>query len=363
MTHRPVDRQFGLEMQEALHAELGAALERSPTGDEFNMLALSGGGQFGAFGAGFLMGWTERKTPPTRPASFNVVTGTSTGALIATFAFLGSSYDAAVRDAYFAIRGDRDVYVNRWKVALLWSDSVASTRPFRRLIEKHVTPEMVGLVAQEYAKGRLLFVGATDLESGQFHCWNLTRIAGATDVACRRYIDALMSSVAYPVLFPPVSLRRAKRESPIMYVDGGIRRNVFFDMLARQMELRRGKGDRIPGRRRVYCLVNGTRDVSPWVYEGGLLPVLKIAGRSADVLLAESTEGNLFRVYLRSGEAGFRFNVASITPSMAGKCLGPGSQQDVHFDPAVMRCLHAEALLLARDDPEPWQEDPLKGSP
>ena len=51
------------------------------------VLALSGGGQWGAFGAGFLKGWTRHGD---RPAAFQVVTGTSTGSLQATFAFLGA---------------------------------------------------------------------------------------------------------------------------------------------------------------------------------------------------------------------------------------------------------------------------------
>lgn len=63
---------------------------------EFAFLALSGGGADGAFGAGILNGWT---TTGRRP-EFTVVSGASTGALMAPFAFLGPAYDDVIKDIY-----------------------------------------------------------------------------------------------------------------------------------------------------------------------------------------------------------------------------------------------------------------------
>ena len=56
-------------------------------------LAISGGGDDGAFGAGLLAGWSARGDRPV----FGLVTGVSTGALSAPFAFLGGEYDAKLK--------------------------------------------------------------------------------------------------------------------------------------------------------------------------------------------------------------------------------------------------------------------------
>ena len=129
------------------------------------VLALSGGGQWGAFGAGFLKGWTRHES---RPAEFQVVTGTSTGSLLATFAFLGRDFDDAVGRAYLDIRGDSDVM----KQAVpadggLFSDALATTGPLRRRLEAQITDDLLSRVAAEGAKGRKLFVGAVDLGLGR----------------------------------------------------------------------------------------------------------------------------------------------------------------------------------------------------
>jgi hypothetical protein len=65
-------------------------------------LAISGGGANGAFGAGFLNGWTAAGTRP----EFKVVTGISTGALIAPFAFLGPEYDEVLHRFYTTLRSE-----------------------------------------------------------------------------------------------------------------------------------------------------------------------------------------------------------------------------------------------------------------
>src|SRR6266699_1378673 len=174
---------------EAVAATVRASLA-SHTGP-LDILALSGGGQGGAFGAGFLKGWTERAAEPRRP-EFRIVTGTSTGSLIATFAFLGPAFDDEVRDAYLTIRGDGDVFQDRFlPTALLFDDSLSTTGPLRERLERFITPEVVAAVAAEARKGRLLLVGTVDLEAAQFVPLDLTAIAGVGGEEARRnYIDA-----------------------------------------------------------------------------------------------------------------------------------------------------------------------------
>ena len=73
---------------------------------EHNILVLSGGGVFGAYPAGVLCGWSESEKSPQeggRPA-FDVVTGISTGSLIAPLAFLGKDYDPTLKDLYTTVQ-------------------------------------------------------------------------------------------------------------------------------------------------------------------------------------------------------------------------------------------------------------------
>ncbi len=60
-------------------------------------LILSAGGEDGAYGAGLLGGWSKTGKRP----EFSLVTGVSTGALIAPFAFLGPKYDEMLRDCLY----------------------------------------------------------------------------------------------------------------------------------------------------------------------------------------------------------------------------------------------------------------------
>src|SRR5262245_26995968 len=127
-------------------------------GDEahrrLNVLAMSGGGIYGAFDVGVLAGWSAAGTRPV----FDVVTGISTGGLIATFAFLGPHYDAYLHDNYVNISSD-DIYRTRRLLAILRSDSVASSVPLQRRIMEAITPAVLDEVAREHTLGRRLYIG------------------------------------------------------------------------------------------------------------------------------------------------------------------------------------------------------------
>src|SRR5215831_2836743 len=114
-------------------------------------LALSGGGDNGAFGAGFLNGWTAAGTRP----KFKLVTGISTGALIAPFAFLGPAYDNHLK-ALFTTTSSHEILETRSLIGGLTSDAMADTAPLRRLIGKHIDRAMLDAIAAEYANGREL---------------------------------------------------------------------------------------------------------------------------------------------------------------------------------------------------------------
>ncbi len=165
-------------------------------------LAISGGGDNGAFGAGLLAGWTKAGTRP----EFKLVTGVSTGALISPFAFLGSAWDDQLKAMYTAV-SMKDIAVQRSILSVIYGDSMADTTPLWNLLKKSVTPEMLEAIAQEHEKGRILLVGTANLDARRPVIWNVTKIAasrraGALDLVRK----ILLASAAIPGTFPPVMI-------------------------------------------------------------------------------------------------------------------------------------------------------------
>jgi hypothetical protein len=135
-------------------------------------LAISGGGDNGAFGAGFLNGWSKSGKRP----EFKLVTGVSTGALIAPFAFLGSAYDERLKSLYTGV-SLQDIALKRSLLSVLYGDAVADTTPLWQLVKKYITREMVEAIAKEHEKGRVLLVATTNLDVRRSVIWNITEIA------------------------------------------------------------------------------------------------------------------------------------------------------------------------------------------
>ena len=169
--------------------------------DPVNVLALSGGGAGGAFGAGALVGWTRAGTRP----EFQVVTGVSVGALLAPFAFLGSAWDDKLQEA-FSGGSTAHVLRRRWFGALFGS-SLYRGQPLSSLVDSYITIEMVRAIGVEAAKGRLLLVATTKLDTEQTVVWNLTVIAAQGTEAARELIrDVLIAAASIPGAFPPVMI-------------------------------------------------------------------------------------------------------------------------------------------------------------
>lgn len=135
-------------------------------------LAISGGGANGAFGAGLLSGWSDSGKRP----EFTMVTGISTGALTAPFAFLGPDYDDELKAVYTAT-STKDIIEERSFLAAAFSDSMADTKPLRALLERHITAGMIEAIGQEHMRGRRLFIGTVNLDAGRSVIWNIGAIA------------------------------------------------------------------------------------------------------------------------------------------------------------------------------------------
>jgi predicted acylesterase/phospholipase RssA len=169
-------------------------------GKRNDVLLLSGGGSVGAFGAGVLVGWSEAGTR----SQFDIVTGISTGALMATLAFLGPAHDAELARAYTQIT-QKDVMKRRGIIGFAKRASLYDRRPLERMIAEMVTQQVIDDVAAEHRKGRRLYVGTTNLDNGVATVWDMGRIAASGEAnRLQLYRQVLAASSAIPGVFSPV---------------------------------------------------------------------------------------------------------------------------------------------------------------
>lgn len=229
----PSVRGFG-ETVRAIEAPAAGTFDqvRSAAGSgPINVLALSGGGAGGAFGAGALVGWSQAGNRP----QFQIVTGVSVGAIIAPFAFLGSGWDSHLSEA-FSGRRTEHLLQSRWIGSLL-GNSAYSGEPLAGFVDELMTEELLRAVASESGRGRLLLVATTDLDHEETVVWNLGVIAaqGGSD-ALQLFRNVIVASASVPGMFPPVTIRVAKagRTFDEMHVDGGTTASLFIapDMAA-----------------------------------------------------------------------------------------------------------------------------------
>lgn len=307
-------------------------------------LAVSGGGDYGAFGAGVLNGWTAHGDRP----EFKGVTGISTGALIAPMAFLGSGYDDALIDAYTKIT-QKDIFESRGLITGIFSDALADTVPMSRLIERYVTPEFFEAIGAEYAKGRLLLVGTTNLDARRPIIWNMTAIAASkAPGAIELFRKVLLASAAVPGAFPPVMIdvEIDGERYQEMHVDGGAMAQVFLyppSLKVGQMSAAIG----MHRERKVYIIRNGRIDPDWADVERR---TFSIASRAISSLIHNQGLGDLYRIYLATQRDEVDYNLAFIGPDFTEK-------HDAEFDPAFMHALYDYGYALAERG-YPWSKTP-----
>lgn len=287
------------------------ALEKSRgknafTGDA-NYLALSGGGDDGAFGAGLLVGWTKQGSRP----AFNLVTGISTGALIAPFAYLGKDYDAMLESVYTSIQ-PKDVYTVRGILSAVFSDGLADSAPLYQLISRYVDENFLKKIADEYnTNGRWLLIGTTNIDAGQPVIWNMGRIASiANPEALELFRRIMLASASIPGAFPPVMFDflldgQAFQE---MHVDGGASTQVFLypssaASKAKELGIERRKN------RQAYIIRNSRLDPR---WSETERRTLSVAGKAIAQLIQTQGIGDLYRIYNTAQNDDVGFNLAFI---------------------------------------------------
>ena len=308
------------------------ALGSPPEGLTLSLLALSGGGPDGAFGAGLLTGWTETGTRPP----FDLVTGISVGALIAPFAFAGPEYDAVLR-VIFTELGQDSVAEFAPIAALRGALGVADTSPLRRTISAMVDEALLREVALEHAKGRTLLIGTTNIDAGRPVVWNMGRIAEAGEIELFR--DIMMASASIPGAFPPVEIAVQTPVGPAgeYHVDGGVTRSVFIAARGQELAI----PDDLPFPLAVDVFVIQNNRLFP-DFEPVRRSLPAIVSRSLSTLIRDQSRGDLLDLYLSTQQLGGDFHLTFVPGDIAA-----GST--VSFDTEYMTQLFELARQQALD--------------
>jgi len=333
---------FGVPNPELQKSLLGSIVEDKPgdypvdsNGDRvYPMLCISGGSANGAYGAGLLKGWSDEGSRP----KFKVVTGVSTGAITAPFAFLGKDYDDAIMHVYTTM-STKDVMRPKGPLQAIFGDSFASNKPLARELDKYITDDMLTKIAEEHKRGRRLFVGTTLLDSQRFVVWDMGAIAVRGERKLFREI--ILASAAIPMIFPPVYIHVEAngKKYDEMHVDGGTITQVFtvYKILenaeegAKAMDINLKKLGVDPAKIKgnYYIIRNGY--VNPG-YKVAKDSIASIAERTFDTMINYQAIGDTYRIYVFMNNRGNDYNLAFIPGDFR-----PPSKED--FDPQAMKAL------------------------
>lgn len=310
--------------------KIGALVEArraSERSREFNILAISGGGDNGAFGAGLLVGWGDAGNRP----DFELVTGVSAGALIAPFAYLGRSRDAVLKEVF--TKYERSDIYGPGIVAPLMGSGLVDSSPLENLIAKYVDDTFLRAIADERRKGRVLLIGTTNLDAQRPVLWDMGRIAmSGHPRALNLFRKILLASASIPGAFPPVRIpvRVGDRTYEELHVDGGVTQQVFVSRPA--LVVRDGDLSMKRTATRLFIIRNGKINPEWEAVEAG---IFSISLRSISTLIKNQGIGDLYRIYAKAQIDGIDFNLASI-PSWFGVT------REKSFEQGYMRALYDE---------------------
>tara|TARA_R110002124_G_scaffold12244_2_gene58547 strand:+ start:2042 stop:3250 length:1209 start_codon:yes stop_codon:yes gene_type:complete len=295
---------------------------------EHNYLAISGGGADGAYGAGVLVGWSKLGTRP----EFTMVTGVSTGALTAPFAFLGPKYDGQLKTLYTTLDSAK-IFFRRSIFSIIRGDSVTDNAPLMSMLQQYVTDEMIAEIASEYRKGRMLLIETTDLDAGRPVIWDIGRIANTGHPGAAKLIrQILLASASIPGVFPPAYIEVQSADGTTydeMHVDGGTSAQMFlyptrtnFTRLREDLEIK--------GTPTAYVIRNSRAQS---IYKPVRARLTDIGARSVELLIRTQGIGDAFRIAATTQRDGVDLELTWI-PMEA-----PANPGETLFDPAYMSAL------------------------
>ena len=315
---------------------------RDMTSEKF--LALSGGGSDGAFGAGLLAGWTAHGDRP----EFDMVTGISTGAIIAPFAFLGPRYDGWLEQFYTSYRTS-DLLSFSFIAGIFGGGGVADSAPLEKLIARFVTQAVLEEIADEYRRGRRLLVGTTNFDAQRPVVWDLSAIAASgRPGSLELFRKIMLASASVPLIFPPVRLdvEAGGQRYQEMHVDGSMTAPVFF--LPAQVRLASmDKRFNMSPRRELYVIRNGKVDP---LYAAVPDDLLSLANRAFLTMSKSQAAGELLRLCLAAHRDNVTFRLAHIPADFAAP------SQEL-FDRNYMTSLFRAGFALGQKGTA-WRESP-----
>lgn len=339
----PLDADQQLKVIQQQIADRYAAEGKLPNNGEVDILVLSGGGSDGAYGAGLLNGWTDKTGRP----EFALVTGISTGALIAPFAFLGSEYDDELERFYTNTGTDDLVDLQIFSALTGQVLGLTNTAKLQQTLREVITKDFLDRIAEEHRKGRRLLIGTTNLDAQRPVTWDIGAIAISEYPNRPRLVrNILLASASIPGAFPPVQfeVQIGDRRYSEMHVDGGVTRQLFA--LPRGLGLRESE---IPGEAAmtlgtIYVVRNTKLAPSFADTEAGILP---IAARSISTLIKSSGVADVGTVREVSREEGFGLALTAVPESF------DMPEEDI-FDLVYMRALYKVGYDLALEG-DPWE--------
>jgi predicted acylesterase/phospholipase RssA len=299
--------------------------KRNEARHQLNLLAISGGAEDGAFGAGLLAGWGDAGNRPT----FDLVTGVSSGALIAPFVFLSRVHDIQLREI-FTKYGRKDIFAYNVP-SLLEGSALVDSSPLADLIAKYIDTQFIREVARERSRGRMLLIGTTNLDAQRPVLWDMGRIAASDNPeALDLFRKVLLASATLPGVFAPVRIkvRVGGKDYDELHVDGGVTRQVFIAPSILRL-VSPNPARKMPNGARLFVIRNGRIDPQ-WapVNEN----VLSVTQRSLSTLIKNQGIGDLYRIYSIAKLNGIEFDLASIPADF-------DVQTDEPFDQKYMRAL------------------------
>lgn len=310
-------------------------------GSGLDILALSSGGADGAFGAGIINGWTASGKRP----KFDIVTGVSTGSLIAPFAFLGPEYDANITRLYTET-STRDLVQAKFLSGIINGQSLFNTKRLRNIIKRELTDDMIDRIADEHLTGRRLYIGTTHLDAAEPVIWNIGKIANYRSPAARKLVrDVLWASAAIPIAFTPVTFTVTDGQivRNELHVDGGVTKEVFVYT------------PEVPMRTIIRKLGLSHRNNRIWlVYNDKLLPeyepqrtgLLSLAERTIETLVKSQSIGDIKEVGALAARDGLSVRVMLLPNSFE-------AESKELFDKEYMRAVYKIGFDLGKD-PDNW---------
>jgi predicted acylesterase/phospholipase RssA len=303
------------------------------SGHTISMLALSGGGEHGAFGAGLLDGWSESGQRPT----FDVVTGVSTGALMSPFAFLGTAYDDRLKAVYTQMSFHNVLSGN--PVFGLFGEGLYSTVPLQRIVASQVDQKLLADVADAYRHGRRLFVITTNLDAQRPVLWNMGALAASgSPQALELFRKVLVASASVPGAFDPVFIDAEANGHHFkeMHVDGG----TAYPLFAVPVRLLAATGQ-VSGQQggQIYIIINNNLEPEFVVTKA---KTLTIVARSFNTLVKSDFYNTILDSYVFAKEHGFGFNLAYIPNTFRTRSVGLVDQK---YMLALFDLGHAQGVL------------------